>query len=130
MARVLHSGWRRIFACVLVYALVLQGFFFAASDIRPAVGAADNAAWAGFPLCTHSGLGSTVPAAPSQNPVGDNLCVFCCIAGAACVNCVPSGTPQYSRVEFTSAVWLLTAPRLVALVVNARAWPRGPPAAA
>jgi hypothetical protein len=46
------------------------------------------------------------------------------------VNCAPLGAPQFSQVEFTSVVWPLMAPRLVALVVNAKAWPRGPPAAA
>jgi hypothetical protein len=130
MARVSHSGWRRVFACVLAYALVLQGLIFAATDVRPAVGAADSAAWAEFPLCSHSGLDAAAPQAPGQNPVGDNLCLFCCIASAACVNCAPPGAPQYSKVEFTSVVWPFTAPRLVALVVNAKAWPRGPPAAA
>jgi len=128
MARVSHSIWRRVFAGLLVYALVLQGFFFAVADGQPAIGAADNAALTGFPLCSHDG--SAAPAAPSQHPAGDNLCLFCCIASAACVNCAPLGAPQFSQVEFTSVVWPLMAPRLVALVVNAKAWPRGPPAAA
>jgi len=128
MARVSHSIWRRVFAGALVYALVLQGFFFAVAGGAPAIGTADNAPWAGFPLCSHSG--SAAPEAPAQNPVGDGLCLFCCIAGAVCVNCAPPGALPYSKVEFTSVVWPLVAPRLVALVVNARAWPRGPPAAA
>jgi hypothetical protein len=130
VARVSHSGWRRVFACALAYALVLQGLIFAATDIRPAVGTADSAAWAEFPLCSHSGLDPAAPQAPAQHPAGDNLCLFCCIAGAACVNSAPPGAPPYSKVEFTSVVWPLIAPRLVALVVNAKAWPRGPPAAA
>ena len=129
MARVSHKAWRRVIAGVLAYALALQGFIFALDIGRPAVAASPDPAWAGFELCSHSGGGATAPGAPSQGPVGDLHCLFC-IAGAVYVNCAPPCAPQFSKVMLTNAVWPLTAPRLVALVVNKSAWPRGPPAAA
>ncbi len=125
-----HGAWRRILSCLLAYALALQGCIFAFDLSRSAIAGAPDAVLAGYALCSHSGAGAAPPGSPAQSPVGDSHCVFCCLAGAVCVNCAPPGAPQYSKVEFTSVVWSLTAPRLVALVVNARAWPRGPPAAA
>jgi hypothetical protein len=125
-----QGAWRRVLSCLLAYALALQGCIFAFDSSRSAIAAAPDAVSAGYALCSHSGAGAAVPDTPAQSPVGDNGCLFCCIAGAACVNCAPPGAPQYSNVDFTSAVWPIVAPRLVALVVNAKAWPRGPPAAA
>jgi len=123
-----HGAWRRILSCLLAYALALQGCIFAFDMSRSAIAAAPESVSAGYTLCSHSG--AAVPDTPAQSPVGDSRCMLCCMAGAVYVNCAPPCAPQYSRVEFTSAVWPLKAPRLVALVVNAQAWPRGPPAAA
>lgn len=131
MARISHRVWRCIFAGILVCALVLQGFTFAVDILQTALGGAGGAqdtAWAGFELCTHNGGASAFPQTPAQAPAGDSHCLFC-IAGAVYVNCASPGAPQYSKIELTSAVWPLTAPRLAAFFVNESAWPRGPPAA-
>lgn len=125
-----HGTWRRILSCLLAYALALQGCIFAFDMSQSAMAGTPDAALAGFALCSHSGAGTAVPGAPAQSPVGDSHCMSCCLAGAAYVDCAPHCGPQYSRVEFTVAVWPFAAPRLVAPVVNAKAWPRGPPAAA
>jgi hypothetical protein len=125
-----HGAWRRILSCLLAYALALQGCIFAFDLSRSAIAAAPDAVSAGYALCSHSGAGAVVPDTPAQSPVGDSSCLYCCIAGAVYVDCAPPCAPQNSRVEFTVAVWTLVAPRLVAPVVNAKAWPRGPPAAA
>ena len=125
-----HGAWRRILSCLLAYALALQGCIFAFDMSRSAIAAPPDAAFAGFALCAHSGAGAALPGAPAQSPVGDSRCMLCCMAGAVYVNCAPPCAHQHTRVEFTIAMWPLTAPRLVAPVVNARAWPRGPPAAA
>jgi hypothetical protein len=132
MARISHRAWRRIFAGVLVCALVLQGFTFAVDILQTALhdaGGARDTDWASFELCTHNGGASASPVTPAQAPVGDSHCPFC-LAGTVYVNCAPLGAPQYSKIELTSAVWPLTAPRLAAFFVNENAWPRGPPAAA
>jgi hypothetical protein len=125
-----RGSWQRILGCLLAYALALQGCIFAFDLSRSAIAGASDAVSVGYALCSHSGAGVALPDAPAQSPVGDSRCMFCCIAGAVYVNCAPPCAPQYSRAEFTNAVWPLVAPRLVALVVNAKAWPRGPPAAA
>lgn len=129
MARVPHRTWRRVFACVLVYALAIQGFVFALDIGRPAVAAANGAAWAGFELCSHGGAGAAVPGAPTQGPIGNVHCLFC-IGGAVYVNCAPPCAVQASEAVLVGAAWPSLAPRLVALFVNESAWPRGPPAAA
>jgi hypothetical protein len=129
MAAAAHSNWRRVFACVLIYALVLQGFIFAVADGLPAIGGAEKTAWSGLALCAHSGGGSTSPDAPSQNPIGDNHCLLC-IAGAVYLDCPPPATTFFNKVVLTNVAWPLSATRLIAFVVNENAWPRGPPAAA
>jgi len=126
MQRFLHRGWRRVLACVILYALVLQGFLYAVAVGEPALGAADNAAWAGVELCVHGGHAATLPGAPAQAPTASIHCLFC-IAGAVYVNCAPPAAPRYSRSVLVSLVRPLAAPRLVALLVNESAWPRGPP---
>jgi hypothetical protein len=128
MRRASHSGWGRVFACLLIYALVLQGFILAVLLDGPAVAAADGQAWAGFKLCSHSGVGSAGPDAPAQAPAGGIHCIFC-IAGATFVGSAPPLAPQCGRVAFTNAVWPLAAPGLVAPLIHESAWPRGPPAA-
>ncbi len=132
MARTAHTGWRRVFAGVLIYAFVLQSFIFALDITRPAFAAADGAngaTWAGFELCSHGGAGATVPGAPAQGPIGRIHCLFC-IAGAVYVNSAPPCAAQYSNIVVTNVAWPLAAPRLVALRVKQSAWPRGPPGAA
>jgi len=129
MARLWHKALRRVFACTLAYALVLQGLVFALDISRPAFAARAGTAWAGFELCSHSGSGSPLPNAPAQGPIGNIHCIFC-IAGAAYVTCTPACAVQCGNVVITGAVWLPAAPRLVALRINASAWPRGPPVAA
>ena len=125
-----RGAWRRILSCLLAYALALQGCIFAFDMSRSAIAAAPEAVSVGYALCSHSGAGGAVPDTPAQSPVGDSRCLFCCMAGGAVVNCAPPCAPKSSRVELTIAVWPFVAPRLVAPVVNAKAWPRGPPAAA
>jgi len=128
MAKFAHSGWRRVLAGVLAYALVLQGFIVAFDIGRPASAAPNGVAWAGFELCSHN-ADSALPGVPAQGPIGNIHCVFC-VAGAVFLNCLPPSTPQYSKATFTDAVWHLTTPRLATLVVTESAWPRGPPTAA
>lgn len=114
---------------MLVYALVLQSFVFALDISRPAFAANDNAAWAGFTLCSHSGAGATVPGVPAQGPIGNIHCIFC-VSGAVYVASLPPAPVQRSHDVITDAVWPPAVPRLVALWINASAWPRGPPVAA
>ncbi len=127
MRTILHKGWRRVLPCVILYALVLQGFLSAVAVGEPALGAADNAVWAGVELCVHGGDRATLPGAPEQAPTAGIHCLFC-IAGAVYVNCAPPSAPRYSRSVLASLVRPLAAPRLVAFLVNESAWPRGPPA--
>jgi hypothetical protein len=127
MLRTSHGGWRGMIAGVLAYALVLQGFFFAAAAGPLVGGSSDSVAFAGFELCTHGGGGAALPDAPA--PAYDDHCPFC-IAGAVFMDCAPPSAPNYNTVEFTHAAWSHTTPRLIAFLINRNAWPRGPPIAA
>src|SRR5271170_1823341 len=113
MARGLHSGWRRVFSVVLIYALALQGFVFALDMGRPAVAAGSDSAIVGFALCSHhSGADATLPGTPPHDPLGDcNHCPFC-LSGALYVSAAPPGAFRYSKVAFSNMTWLLTPPRL------------------
>lgn len=116
---------RRILACVLAYALALQGLILVLNG-----GAAfypeQTPAFADAALCHHDG--TALPDSPTQAPVGEH-CPFC-FAGAVYLDCAPPWAPQRSTLVVSHTVWPLAAPRLAAFFVNASAWPRGPPAAA
>jgi hypothetical protein len=129
MRWIVHSAWRGILACLLAYALVLQGFIFAATAGRPAPGSADGTPWAAGELCTHHGDAASPAQAPRQRSAADEHCLFC-IAGALYVDCAPLSAPQYLNGLLLDAVAPLKAPRLAALRINKSAWPRGPPLAA
>ncbi len=126
-ARVAQGAWRRVFAGVLVYALVLQGFLFA-GGIAPPATAVDGAPLAGFALCTHDGAGPAAPVAPAQDPACTH-CIFC-VAGAVYLTGAPPSVLQSRKIVLTNVVWPLAAPRLSSFHVNESAWPRGPPSAA
>jgi hypothetical protein len=127
MARVARGAWRRVFAVVLVYALVLQGFLFA-GGVAPSMIAADGVALDGFALCTHDGAAPATPVAPKQDPAC-NHCIFC-VAGAIYLTGAPPSAPQSRKIVLSNVVWPLAAPRLSAFHVHESAWPRGPPTAA
>jgi hypothetical protein len=129
MAKVLQGRLRRIMACVLAYALALQGLLFAVDVGRAATAAADGTPLFALELCAHGGSGAALPGAPAPAPAGDAHCPFC-IVGAVYVHGVLPVPPQYIKVPLRGAVWPLSAPRLVALAGNRSAWPRGPPTAA
>jgi hypothetical protein len=123
MLKLLHGLGRRIVAGALVYALVLQGFVFAA-EIAQAANAAAGAA--GFELCTHSG-GATLP----QTPVspGDNHCPFCLAGLAVYLDAAPAAGQHAVVFAFAGAPWPPAAANPIAFFVNESAWPRGPPSA-
>jgi hypothetical protein len=116
--------WRSIVAGVLAYALVLQGFLFAA-----AIGPVGDASSTGFALCTHDGPAAAQPDAPQPVPASDQHCPFC-LAGAFYVGSTPPAAASYDTVAFTKAAWLKPRQHLVAFFINESARPRGPPAAA
>jgi hypothetical protein len=122
-----RSGWRRILSCLLAYAIVLQGLIFAVDAGRPAFAAAPDAAWAGFPLCSHGDEGGSAPASP-QAPATCDHCILC-LAGVVFVSSAPPATPAFGAMKISDAAWLLAAPQLAAFLVNRSAWPRGPPTA-
>ena len=74
--------WRRVAACVLIYALFLQGVTFAFSGAQLAGNAAGDPGWAGFELCQHDGGAPVLPSKAPESPADCNHCIFCA-AGAA-----------------------------------------------
>jgi hypothetical protein len=118
-----------VLVCALAYALVLQGLIIASDTAQAAVGSNNDAPPSEFVLCTHDGAGPTLPRAPLQIPVSDGHCPFC-IVGAVYLHCAPPAAPQLLGSILSERVTLLAAPRLLAVLVNQIAWPRGPPAAA
>jgi hypothetical protein len=126
MAAILQRCLRRIVACWLAYALVLQSFVIAFASTSSAVAAAQNPAFVAFQLCSHDGS-TTLPDAPSRAPFSDNHCAFC-IVGTIYVNFV-SPCAWECRFAVVSIVWSFRTSHLVALFARGDAWPRGPPAA-
>jgi hypothetical protein len=96
-----RGGWRRLTACALALALVLQGIAFTFAGARLAADAAAATDWAGFELCRHDG--GTAPGAP-ESPAADAHCVFC-LAGATYVLDVPVAMPEFRAISFAAAPW-------------------------
>ena len=117
-----------MFAGMLAYALVLQGLAFALASGESARGAEDLS-WVSSELCIHSANGASVPGKPGERSAADAHCLFC-VPGAVYVGSAPPAAPQLLGSVLAEKVAPLTAPRLLALLVNQSAWPRGPPAEA
>jgi hypothetical protein len=120
------AGWRRLTACLLVYALFLHGM--TGADVRLAADPAGGTDWAGFELCRHDNTAPTLPGAP-DGQAGDTHCVFC-VAGPGFVLTPPALSTVFSPVEISIAPWPLVAWRVAPATVDASARPRGPPPAA
>jgi len=121
-----RGGWRRLTACALVFALVIQGIAFTLAGARLAADAAAATDFAGFELCRHAG--DAAPGGAPETPA-DSHCVFC-LAGATFVLDVPAAAPDFHAVAFAVVPWRFEAWRLPAVTVDASARPRGPPATA
>jgi hypothetical protein len=115
------GSWRRFTACVLVFALVLQGIAFALAGARLAADPAPTTA--GFELCRHDG--GLSPAGAPESPGGDSHCIFC-LAGATYVD-APAAASEFHTITFAVLSWPFDAWRLPAATVNASARSRGPP---
>jgi hypothetical protein len=121
-------GWRRLTACLLIYALFMHGLAFAMAGSRINVDPAGAPDWAGFELCRHDAGAPNQPA-PDQ-PATDTHCVFC-VAGPGFVLEPPLlAFTEFHPVEISLAPWPLVAWRLAPATVDASARPRGPPTAA
>jgi hypothetical protein len=120
--------WRRLTACLLVFALLMHGHAFAMAGARLSVDPAGTPDWAGFELCRHD-AGAPNQQAPDQ-PATDTHCVFC-VAGPGFVLEPPLALfTEFHPVEIFLAPWPVVAWRLAPATVDASARPRGPPAAA
>ena len=122
-ARSATGGWRRLTACALVFALVIQGIAFTLAGARLAADAAAATDLAAFELCRHDG--GAAGGAP-EAPAADSHCVFC-LAGATFVLDVPAAAPDFHAIAFAVVPWRFEAWRLPAVTVDASARPRGPP---
>jgi hypothetical protein len=122
MVKRARSGWQRLTACVLVFALILQGVAFTLAGARLAAADPTDTA-AGFELCRHDG-GSAGGGAP-ENPGGDSHCIFC-LAGATYID-APAAASESHTIMFAVLSWSFNAWRLPAATVNAGARSRGPP---
>jgi len=126
--------WRRLTACLLVYALFMHGIGFAMSSsmagatmsgARLSTDGAAAADWAGFELCRHDNTAPGEPGSPGGQS-GDTHCVFC-VAGPGFVLEPPAVSTVFCPVELSIAPWPLVAWRLATTTVDASARPRGPP---
>ncbi len=120
--------WRRLTACTLVCALVLQGIAFTFAGARLAAGAAGAADWAGagFELCRHNA--GAAPDGVPATPAADTHCIFC-LAGATVLG-APATAPECHIIAIAIAPWRFAAWRLPADTVDASTRARGPPPAA
>lgn len=120
--------WRRLTACLLVSALLLQGLGFALASAAFAAGRVDSPDWAGFELCRHGQANPDQPGAPDHATV-DAHCIFC-VAGPGFVLEPPAVSTFFNPVAIEIAPWPIMAWRLAPATVDASTRPRGPPAAA
>ena len=120
--------WRRLTACLLIYALFLHGIAFAMAGARLSTDAAGGADWAGFELCRHDNAAPALPGDP-EGQAGDTHCVFC-VAGPGFVLAPPAVSTTFCPVEISIAPWPLMTWRLAPATVDASSRPRGPPSAA
>ena len=121
--------WRRVAACVLIYALFLQGLAFAFSGAQLAGDAAGDPGWAGFELCQHDGGAPVLPSNAPESPADCNHCILCA-AGAAYILAAPFFATDFRIIVIAPTSWPLTRWRLPATTVHSSAQPRGPPLAA
>jgi hypothetical protein len=124
--------WRRLTACLLVYALFAHGMAFALAGLSGARLSADAAGgvdWAGFELCRHDNAAPALPGAP-EGQAGDTHCVFCAAGPGFVLEPPAAVSTAFCPVEISIAPWPLVAWRLAPATVDASARPRGPPAAA
>jgi hypothetical protein len=120
--------WRRLTACLLVYALFVHGLTFAMAGTQLTADAAGEAGWGGFELCRHAAAPDQ-PGAP-EGQVVDTHCIFC-VAGPGFVLEPPAAlSTPFHPVETAMAPWPVVARRLAPTTVDASARPRGPPLAA
>ena len=126
------QGWRRLTACLLIYALFVHGIVFAVSSAlagtRLSPDAASTADQTTFELCRHD---SSAPGEPGDpGAAADTHCVFC-VAGPGFVLEPPTVSTVFCPVALLIAPWPLAAWRVVApATVDASARPRGPPTVA
>jgi hypothetical protein len=120
--------WRRLTACLLIYALFLHGMAFGLAGARLSADAAGGADWASLELCRHDNSGPALPGDP-DGQAGDTHCVFC-VAGPGFVMAPPAVSTVFCPVEISIAPWPLMAWRLAPATVDAGSRPRGPPSAA
>jgi hypothetical protein len=127
--------WRRLTACLLIYALFIHGIVLALStavggptSTRPSADGAGAADWAGFEPCRHDNTAPGEPGSPGGQS-GDTHCVFC-VAGPGFVLEPSAVSTVFCPVELSIAPWPLAVWRLASTTVDASARPRGPPPAA
>jgi hypothetical protein len=125
VARRSEDGWRRLTACVLVFALILQGIAFTVMADAPGLDPSGINNLAGFELCSHNA--ATPPSTPTS-PAADTHCTLC-LAGASYVLDTATAALDFHTVEMTVVSWLPVAWRLPATTVDANSRPRGPPSA-
>jgi hypothetical protein len=120
------GGWRRLTACIVVCALVVQGIAFSLAGARLATDAAAASDFAAFELCRHDA--GAAPGSAPEAPAADSHCIFC-LAGATCVLCTPAAAAEFHTIAFAVRPWPFVTWRLPADTVDASARPRGPPTA-
>jgi hypothetical protein len=129
--------WRRLTACLLIFALFMHGVAFAISTAmaggtisgtRLSGDAAGVADWGGFELCRHDNAAPGEPGTPGGQ-AGDTHCVFC-VAGPGFVLGPPAVSTVFCPTALSIAPWPLAVWRLATTTVDANTRPRGPPTAA
>jgi hypothetical protein len=114
--------WRRITACALIYALVLQGMAVALAGASR-FDAADSGI--GVELCHHDGGTSDLPSPTPDH--SDDICCIVCLAGATYIPATLAFAPVFYRVVFAAVRWPVPVSQLPSRTVDANTRPRGPP---
>jgi hypothetical protein len=121
-----RTGWQRFAACVLVFALIIQGLAFTLAGNAVSADPSSAANLAGFELCSHNG---TSPGAVPGHPADENHCIFCLAAASYVLN---TATPalDFHAIAIAIVPWRFVAWQLPTTRIDASARPRGPPSVA
>jgi hypothetical protein len=119
--------WRRLSACIALYAFVLHAMLLAFAPFPAAAGTALGRSVTGFEICLHDGAEGAGPAVPSGHSGTDNHCPFCVADGHSSVAALPRTHLPLIVAYLSTLRWVVASDEVVETPASFSAQPRGPP---
>ena len=121
--------WRRVVACLLAYALALQGIGYALASAQFIGQITDDSNSLGVQLCRGDANSAESSGNTPHNPSADYHCIYC-IAGGSHLLCARPSHLGFVPVAFVAIAWPFAPWQISTLNVYASSRARGPPIAA